>query len=228
MSTTLFPSPEVLDALNDAFTTPARNLTKSRGKNIHRFASAKMGRRVSVESSLECDACYHFDFAKSIRRFCSQPIRYSYVLDGTRHKYVPDFLVEFENGEFVLYEVKNDIEVSSFQFKKEFKAKVAAAEEFGIALELIEEHQIRTGTLFKNLKLIHRYASRNDLSQIQRAVLSILSSDGAQRIESLMSRTGLSRQRIMPIICDLLSKCLLEADLDIPLTQETEIGLAYA
>ncbi|MGF1877525.1 hypothetical protein L4D77_19675 [Photobacterium frigidiphilum] len=45
------PSSMVLDALESAFTSPARNLTKSRGKNIRRFASAKMGQRVSVEST---------------------------------------------------------------------------------------------------------------------------------------------------------------------------------
>ncbi|MDF2155307.1 hypothetical protein [Vibrio sp. CAU 1672] len=38
-----------LIALERAFQTPARNLTKSRGKNIHRFASSKMGKRVTVE-----------------------------------------------------------------------------------------------------------------------------------------------------------------------------------
>ncbi len=50
-------SENVVLALEQAFHNPARKLTKSRGKNIHRFASAKMGKRVTVESALECDAC---------------------------------------------------------------------------------------------------------------------------------------------------------------------------
>jgi hypothetical protein len=58
-----------LIALDSAFDSPARNLTKSRGKNIHRYASAKMGKRVTVESFLECAACHHFDFEPSIVRF---------------------------------------------------------------------------------------------------------------------------------------------------------------
>jgi hypothetical protein len=38
------PSPEVVkEALESAFSEPVRNLTKSRGKNIHRYASTKMG-----------------------------------------------------------------------------------------------------------------------------------------------------------------------------------------
>lgn len=50
-------SDNVLIALENAFQNPARNLTK-----------------VTVESSLECDACYHFDFTKDIIRFCSHDL----------------------------------------------------------------------------------------------------------------------------------------------------------
>ncbi len=74
------PSTVTLIALESAFATPARNLTKSRGKNIHGYVSANMGERVTVESFLECAACYHFDFERSIIRFCSRPIRFSYCL----------------------------------------------------------------------------------------------------------------------------------------------------
>ncbi|MCU8110947.1 hypothetical protein M2H39_17185 [Vibrio vulnificus] len=66
MSALPYPSTATLIALESAFVTPARNLTKSRGKNIHRYVSAKMGKRVTVASFLECAACYHFDFEPSI------------------------------------------------------------------------------------------------------------------------------------------------------------------
>ncbi len=100
MSALAYPSTATLLELETAFDTPARNLTKSRGKNIHRYVSAKMGKRVTVESFLECAACYHFDFEPSIVRFCSQPIRFSYYLNGKSHTYVPDFLVQFDTGEY--------------------------------------------------------------------------------------------------------------------------------
>ncbi|MFA0415423.1 TnsA endonuclease N-terminal domain-containing protein [Vibrio renipiscarius] len=224
----LTSSQVVSDALESAFTTPARNLTKSRGKNIHRFASVKMGHRVSVESTLEFDTCFHFDFVKSITRFCSQPIRYTYVLDGKKHKYVPDFLVEFDSGEFILYEVKSDFEISKSGFKREFEAKRLAAKCFGVELELIEESQIRVAPLLKNLKLIHRYASLSDLTETQQLVLSILRRFGSLNVNTLISKTGISQPYIMPIICDLLSKCLLDANLEAPFTADTTLELSYA
>ncbi|KII76613.1 TnsA endonuclease N-terminal domain-containing protein [Vibrio renipiscarius] len=223
----LTSSQVVSDALESAFTTPARNLTKSRGKNIHRFASVKMGHRVSVESTLEFDACFHFDFVKSITRFCSQPIKYTYVLDGKKHKYVPDFLAEFDTGELILYEVKSDFEVSKSDFKREFEAKRLAAKRLGVELELIEESQIRVAPLLNNLKLIHRYASRSDLTEIQQLVLSIFRRFGSLNVNTLISKTGISKPYIMPIICDLLSKCLLDTNLEVPITADTTLELRY-
>lgn len=95
MSALPSPSISTLIALENAFVTPARNLTKSRGKNIHSYVSAKMRKRVTVESFLECAACYHFDFEPSIIRFCSQPIRFSYCLNGKTHTIVALDLAHF-------------------------------------------------------------------------------------------------------------------------------------
>ncbi|OLQ81713.1 hypothetical protein BIT28_02280 [Photobacterium proteolyticum] len=215
--------------LEQAFIHPARNLTKSRGKNIHRYTSVKMKNTISVESMLEFDACFHFDFNREVVRFCSQPIRFSYELEGKIHTYVPDFVAQFDCGEFVLYEVKANEFTSSELFKSEFEGKKTAAHQLlGIDLELIEEKTIRTRPLLGNLKRIHRYSSRTQLSDNQKRIIEILHKHGSQRVESLMARTGLTRQTILPIICDLLSRCVLQADLYIPLSKNTELGLAYA
>ncbi|WP_318465263.1 TnsA endonuclease N-terminal domain-containing protein [Photobacterium leiognathi] len=221
MSSLLTPSAITISALEHAFDTPARNLTKSRGKNIHRFASAKMGKRLTVESTLECDACYHFDFEPSIVRFCAQPIRLPYFIDGKRHTYVPDFLVEFDTHEFVLYEVKSNYAKNKSNFCFEWEAKVQAASELGLELELVEESNIRDKVILKNLKLIHRYASRDGLNNVQKTLLSILKQNGAQSARSLGKHLGLKGRTILPILCDLLSRCLLETHLDKPLSLES-------
>ncbi|HGF4932743.1 TPA: TnsA endonuclease N-terminal domain-containing protein [Vibrio parahaemolyticus] len=215
-------------SLNNAFNNPARKLTKSRGKNIHRYASAKMGKRVTVESALECDACYHFDFEKDIIRFCSQPIRYSYYYKGKWHTYVPDFLVQFDTGEYVLYEIKPDDVASLPDFLDEWNAKQQAAEK--LELELIEEKQIRGNkALLKNLKLMHRYASRDRLTDTQNLVLNILRSNGSQPVQYLIQKVGIARKGIMPVLCNLLSRNLLETDLDFPISLQSEFELiSYA
>ncbi len=218
-------SEDVILALEQAFHNPARKLTKSRGKNIHRFASVKMGKRVTVESALECDACYHFDFEKDIVRFCSQPIRYTYYLNGNNRTYVPDFLVQFDTGEYVLYEIKPDDTASSPDFLDEWRAKQQTAEEMRLELELVEEKQIRDKTLLKNLKLMYRYGSRDCLTDTHILILNILRNNGPQSAQYLIHKTGLARQAIMPALCNLLSRNLLETDLDFPISLQSEFEL---
>lgn len=225
MSSLLSPSTSTLIELESAFDTPARNLTKSRGKNIHRYVSVKMGKRFTVESFLECAACYHFDFEPSIVRFCSQPIRFSYNLNGKSHTYVPDFLAQFDTGEYVLYEVKPDEESARAEFEREWEAKVQGALELGLELELIIEEEILDTVIFRNLKLLHRYASRDNLSHLHQTLLNTLKMNGSQTAKSLGSNLGLNGRKIFPLLCDLLSRNLLQTSLETPLSLESEFDL---
>ncbi|MPW29669.1 endonuclease [Agarivorans sp. B2Z047] len=216
---------DTLIALERAFNTPARNLKKSRGKNIHRYVSAKMGKRVTVESFLECAACYHFDFEPSIVRFCSQPIRFSYCLNGKAHTYVPDFLVEFDTGEYTLYEVKSDKESARPEFQCEWEAKVQSAFELGVELELVTEEEILDEVIFRNLKLLHRYASRENLNHFHQTLLTTLKLNGTQTAKSLGDYLGLNGRKVFPFLCDLLSRNLLQSSLETPLSLESEFEL---
>ena len=210
-----------------AFIDPARKLTKSRGKNIHRYASAKMNTIISVESTLEFDACFHFDFNNEISRFCSQPIRYSYVINGIIHTYVPDFLCEFDCGEMVLYEVKAPNAVNSKRFTKEFEAKRQYARKlFDVDLELIEEHDIRHIPLLKNLKRMHRYASHSELTYEQTTILKYLNKHGSTKLETIIDHFSNSKN-IIPMIYDLLSKYLINTDLRVLLNNQTELKTTY-
>ncbi|MCQ1061181.1 TnsA endonuclease N-terminal domain-containing protein [Photobacterium sp. ZSDE20] len=225
MPTLLSPSISTLIALESAFDTPARNLTKSRGKNIHRYVSAKMGKRITVESFLECAACYHFDFEPSIVRFCSQPIRFSYCLNGKAHTYVPDFLVQFDTGEYTLYEVKSDKESSKAEFECEWEAKVQGALELGLELELVTEEEVLDEVIFRNLKLLHRYASRDNLNHFHQTLINTLKLNGTQTAKSLGLHLGLNERQIFPFLCDLLSRNLLQTSLETPLSLESEFKL---
>ncbi|HHY0446419.1 Tn7 transposase TnsA N-terminal domain-containing protein [Vibrio parahaemolyticus] len=212
-------------ALECAFDTPARNLTKSRGKNILRYVSAKMGKRVTVESFLEFAACYHFDFEPSIVRFCSQPIRLSYCLNGKTHTYVPDFLVQFDTGEYTLYEVKSDMESSKSEFQCEWEAKVQGAIALDLELELVTEKEILDEVIFSNLRLLHRYASRDNLSHFHQTLLTMLKLNGTQTAKSLGHQLDLNGRKIFPFLCDLLSRNLLKTSLETPLSLESEFEL---
>ena len=54
-------------------------------KNIYKFASQKNKSTCLVESSLEFDACFHFEFSPSIVAFEAQPLGYEYEEDFILH-----------------------------------------------------------------------------------------------------------------------------------------------
>jgi hypothetical protein len=58
-------------------------------------------------------------------------------------------------------------------------------------------------------------------------MLSIVRRFGSQSVESLILKTGISKQHIMPIIYDLLSRCLINTDLGVPITADTTVELVY-
>ncbi|MFD2018039.1 Tn7 transposase TnsA N-terminal domain-containing protein [Vibrio olivae] len=167
---------------------------------------------------------------KKILFVCSQPIRYSYYYKGKWHTYVPDFLVQFDTGEYVLYEIKPDDVASLPDFLDEWNAKQQAAEKLALELELLEEKQIRGNkALLKNLKLMHRYASRDRLTDTQNLVLNIFRSNGSQPVQYLIQKVGIARKGIVPVLCNLLSRNLLETDLDFPISLQSEFELvSYA
>jgi len=43
-----------------------RTLKKSTVKNSQKFSNKKCGKMIVVESSLEYDSCFHFEFSKQI------------------------------------------------------------------------------------------------------------------------------------------------------------------
>jgi hypothetical protein len=75
-----------------------RILRNSSVKNISRFASIKTGSVHTVESNLEFDACFHYEFNPQIIHYEAQPLGYKYHLDGKIRSYTPDFLCIFTDG----------------------------------------------------------------------------------------------------------------------------------
>ena len=201
-----------------------RTLKKSTVKNIHKFASKKCDKMMVLESSLEYDACFHFEFSKKIVMYEPQPIGFYYKLYGQVRSYTPDFLITLDNGEQILYEVKPFCKTEPEEFELEFKAKQAAALNLGIELELITEKKIRVIPLINNLKLLHRYQRlEQDLTPFQKQLLKLITSAESLTLSYLIDNTETSYSEIIPHIADLLAKGLLESNLFQPLELDSNL-----
>lgn len=201
-----------------------RTLKKSTVKNIHKFASKKCDKMMVLESSLEYDACFHFEFSKKIVTYEPQPIGFHYELCGQTRSYTPDFLIALDNEEQIFYEVKPFCKTQHEEFKLEFEAKQVAALYLGIKLELITEKQIRVKPLLNNLKLIHRYQRlEQNLTSFQKQLLKLVISAENLTLSYLIENTQTSFSEIIPHIADLLAKGLLESNLLEPLECDSNL-----
>lgn len=201
-----------------------RTLKKSTVKNIHKFASKKCDKMMVLESSLEYDACFHFEFSKKIVMYEPQPIGFHYNLCGQVRSYTPDFLITLDNEEQIFYEVKPFCKTEPEEFELEFKAKQAAALNLGIELELITERKIRVKPLIDNLKLLHRYHRlEQKLTPFQKQLLKLIASAESLTLSCLINNTQTSYAKIIPHIADLLAKGLLESNLLEPLEFDSNL-----
>ena len=135
-----------------------RTLRPSPVKHIYKFASHKNGNVQTVESSLEFNACFHFEYANEVRSFVAQPEGFYYQFEDRACSYTPDFELFCHSGKKVFVEIKPPPEALKHDFIQRFTAKKKAVEMLGKELILVTDHQISSMPKLKNLKLINRYA----------------------------------------------------------------------
>lgn len=97
------------------------------------FCSVKAAALVPWESQLEFDFLRLIEVDNSIRTYRSQPESLRYQMDGERHRYYPDFRIEYWDGRTEVVEVK----------MAEKAAKPEMQELFGIVGELFWKRRIR-------------------------------------------------------------------------------------
>ena len=100
-----------------------RKLRHSRVKNLYKFASFKTGCTHTVESSLEFDACYHFEYSPQVTAFIAQPLGFTYLLNGKANPYTPDFKILSDNQKVTSIEVKPSNKTLDPDFVQKFRAK---------------------------------------------------------------------------------------------------------
>lgn len=190
-----------------------RNLRKpSPNKNVFKFASAKAGKTIMCEGSIELDACFHHEYNESVRMFDSQPQGFFYQYDGKNLPYTPDSIVHYIDGRIQLHKYKPLIKTFDPIFKAKFFAKQQAAQSLGMELILVTDEQIRVNPILNNLKLLHRYSGAYTVSDTQRKLLSWVQASGKCRLTEIAHEYALPIGELRSHIFSLLNKGLLKAD----------------
>ena len=190
-----------------------RKLKHSRVKNLHKFASQKNKSTCLVESSLEFDACFHFEFSTSIAAFEAQPLGYEYEFDNRICRYTPDFLLTHKDGTQKFIEVKPQNKILDEDFRSRFIEKQVVAKKNGRELILVTDKQIRVYPTLNNLKLLHRYSGFQSLTELQSSVLELVKRYGSLKVSQLVSFLKVTAGELLATVLRLLSLGKLFTDL---------------
>ncbi|MCL1125517.1 Tn7 transposase TnsA N-terminal domain-containing protein [Shewanella surugensis] len=205
-----------------------RNIKHSRVKNLFKFASLKNRASLTLESSLEFDACFHFEYSKSISAFKAQPVGFRYQYYGKCLPYTPDFWVSTTNGKQTYYEVKCSKEASDPEVNQRLRYKQQSCIELGIELKLITERQLHKGPLLNNLKLLHRYAGESKYHVQFESIILLVSKLGVVTIRELLNKSEFTQGELNKHVLTGASQGLLLFDLGAkPFGLDTELSTAY-
>lgn len=155
---------------------PPVRRASNHGKNIiGYFPSLKMGRMVNFESLIERDFIVFLDFEPQVTAFTEQPFSITYPIENKAHRYTPDFHVVCTGGRNLVCECKAAV----FQDKPENLVKFAAArtwcEARGWMFLVITDTQLSSGWRIKNIKLLTQFARHSVNTQMQEAILQVVS-----------------------------------------------------
>ena len=198
-----------------------RNIERpSPTKNIFKFASCKMKDTVTVESSLEYLACFHFEYSDDVEIFESQPTGYKYDFKGKECSYTPDFKLVYVSGKTVFVEVKPSYRAGYEDFIARFPFKIATAKNMGLDLILLTEQTLNVSPYIDNLKILHRYQGVQSLKEVHNLVLQSMSKNRQISIQDLSRdidvNVGIVLQAVIQLIlrkellCDVKEQAINE------------------
>ncbi len=199
-----------------------RKLKHSRVKNLYKFASAKNNCMCLVESSLEYDACFHFEYSPKIKCFEAQPLGFMYEFEGKSNRYTPDFLLTNTSNKQQLIEIKPKYKTESSDFIARFTQKrKTAREDLGIDLVLVTDAQICIEPMLDNLKLLHQYAGYQALTELQLTILNLLACYKKLRVGELTQLIKVTVGDIFSSICRLLTLGKISSNLSSKLSLDS-------
>lgn len=190
-----------------------RNLKHSRVKNLFKFASLKMDSIMTVESALEFDTCFHFEYLPDVISFEAQPEGFYYSFNGKELPYTPDFLVVDKVNGTRFVEVKPVTKTANPDFREKFICRQERAIELGAPVILVTERQIRLNPILNNLKLLHRYAGLQSFTDLHFIILELVKKSGVVSVRNLISATRAMEGDVLASTVTWLSLGQLKTDL---------------
>ncbi|WP_082829767.1 TnsA endonuclease N-terminal domain-containing protein [Ectothiorhodospira sp. BSL-9] len=206
---------------------PVRSIGTSRRSVTGRVAFG--GKSIPFESSLERDFLVLLDFDLAVEDVLEQPCRITFTdANGRERHYTPDFLVEYGDGERVIFEVKYRANLKDewTSLKPRFRAAIRYAKQNGMRFSIATEVEIRGGAYLANARFLRPYRDYKWTPAIDEHLIKTLVTLGETTPESLLAAaywTLENRIKAVSSLWRLVATRRIHADLYEPLTMATPI-----
>ncbi|WP_057787823.1 TnsA endonuclease N-terminal domain-containing protein [Alishewanella sp. WH16-1] len=203
---------------------PARKITKSAVANIFRFTSINKSEPVIVESYNEYLACYHLEFSFMVDDYTAQPKKFRFKDDetGKQISYTPDFWVRLKNGQEYFIEVKDFEETQKDKFIKRWEFIQRKLRNMGFEIKLLTDRDLNRGNIPENLKLLHRYLSRNEINEVQVKIAELIKKQPLTLIE-ICEQLKIKLLKAKSLILNLVARKVLTFKIYEEITENTLI-----
>jgi hypothetical protein len=202
---------------------PARKI-HNRGcrRVIGRFPSSKTQQPLSWDSQIERDFLFHAEFDSSVAKISGQPFRVSYVMNGKRRRYTPDFLLEGPKKKLVV-EVKPEDKTQAPEFFLWKQSVSAVLEKNRYQFVVVTDTQIRVQPLLANLKWLFRFRTANYSTYNAQLLMAHL---GRTAMTIADAQTLATKNNLDPnLVWHLVASRTLGVDLNKPLTTLSIINI---
>ncbi len=186
------------------------------------FPSLKLGRMVRYHSTIERDLLYFLEYWQDVTWYREQPITIKYTMpDGQICRYTPDYEIH-EEAVKTLVECKPEARLESEHAQKQRQIGQIWAEENGYRFVTFTDTELRSGHQLSNLKLLWRYARRQDIQLQQQSVAQVRRVVTCS-VEELCQRMEILPKVVLPAVCSLLFHHQLKMDFNRPFTTMTPL-----
>lgn len=199
-----------------------RKITKSAVTNIFRFVSCHKPDPITVEGYNEFIACHYFEFSTQVIDFEAQPQRFAFPQENNNRPliYTPDFLVRLNDQREVYFEIKPYSITLTDKFRQKWQLLQKAFGERDLSLELVTDRQLMRGQMAENLKLVHRYMTREAVTEEQALIISLLTG-GPQSLNNISIGIQISENFTKQLLLNLVAKKLVSFPLYAELKSDT-------
>lgn len=208
-----------------------RNLAMSKITPLGKNVLANNNPEVYFESSLEADFMYLLEFNPDVKFYYERPLIIRYKEGRSTKEYLPNFLVDYHNGNKELVELKfsSDLALNQRKYQNRFESAQNFCKENNLCFKILSETNIHTARLFNAKFLSYYQKSTIHINDVDVDYLILLvkryKKIAVKELLPIASKDEYRQAELLYVLWYAIAHYLIHYDEDQRLSMETTLSL---